>query len=850
MKKAAYAALSFCATSIAGIAVADRAQAQTVVFNVPAGNLANALDAYVRQSGRQIIYRSKDVARAHSPGAVGSLPADVALRGLLAGSGFSALEDPSGAAAIVPAGRSHTSPAPPANRTRAARTAYVANAGAIVGRALSPGGDEPPPPSRPVEAVLPAEPVADIVVTGSRLREEAVQQTPIAVSVFSGAQVEALNASSITALSASVPNLYIAPSNTVGIPEITIRGFSTVGSDVSVEPGIATYIDGVYQPIIAGSLLDLYDVERVEVLRGPQGSLLGKSAAGGAILLTRSRPKFDLGGKAQIEYGNLNTVQAQALVNLPIVKDVLAAKLFASYRHRGEYVENLAPGFDDIGGQRLGSVRAALLFKPTDDFTYYLSADYLWDRSSQQETRNLSGPAVLNCSRFGFCMTDAGRRDVSRINYTPHARSNDNNVTGRGDWTIGGVKLTSVTGYRKYDSINFIDLDATPAPTFEAKGTEISLESISQELRLASGDGDSRLKWLIGGFKSHSKATFISRTTTLGTDRVASQRSIRDSAALFAHVDFDLSDAINLSVGARRSWDRVRHSYASARIGTVVVPYTNSERARFHNTSVEAGAQYKFSPTKMIYARYAEGYRGGGFVGLPASPAAAASFSPETSASYEVGAKTEWLDKRLLINVTLYQVDYTDLQRTTNALGANNTFVQVTANVADSTTKGIELETVIKPVDGLTLRLSGGYLDAKYGKYFSTSPATGLPIDLSGSRFPYAPKYTFAINPEYRIDLGEPLLGFDTLTLRGRLNHISSINVSTGLAPVGNQPGYTLLDASADLASVNGRFRVSIYGRNLGNRRYKTFAGDLAGIVQYANFGPPRTFGVLLGINF
>jgi iron complex outermembrane receptor protein len=254
----------------------------------------------------------------------------------------------------------------------------------------------------------------------------------------------------------------------------------------------------------------------------------------------------------------------------------------------------------------------------------------------------------------------------------------------------------------------------------------------------------------------------------------------------------------------------------------------------------------------MIYFRYAQGYREGGFNGAPGNAAAAIGFGPETSTGYEVGAKTTWLDGALLLNVALFDVKFKGLQRVVTVALPSGFVGTVTQNAANADTKGIEIQSVLKPVEGLTFRANFGYLDAKYVKYTSLNPATGAIIDLSGQPLTFAPKYTAMGAVDYHTNLGtNGFLGFDTLDGHAMVNWRSSFEMSNSLLPVGHQPGYATTDLSIDLVH-DGKvgYSLGFYVKNVFDKYYQDWATAVAGFVEarYDNIG--RTFGVSLGAKF
>jgi len=699
----------------------------------------------------------------------------------------------------------------------------------------------------------------NIVITGSRLREESVQDTPLAVSVLSADTVENLHTTDIRGLAAIVPNLNVTPQGaTPNAAVVNLRGFGVVSTDISVEPGISIYVDGVYQSIITGAMSNLFDVERIEVLRGPQGTLLGRNASAGAILIRRTRPSNEFEGRGQLEYGTFNLFQAQGLVNVPIVDDVLASKFYVHFRRRENFVENQVVPNGDLGGQDRGSLRAALLFTPTDNFTLYLTGDYQWDRSPQIGARGVSTPTNLICVIGGICDgPDTDGYQVTSATFLDDPFADEYNLTANADWNLGGATVTTILGYRRYDQTTNVDLDNTPLPFLEVFDNRTVLDQHSAELRLVSNEGGGldlggRLAWLVAAYYSRADAYQEQGTRSLGTNRTQAQSSLKDTYAVFGQVNFDIIEPLTVTLGARHSWDDVTHRFNLASLGTDYQPLDNTQSASFENTSFEAGLRYTIDATKMVYVRYAEGYRGGGFIGLPGSLAASEPpYGPETSESYEIGARTEFLDRMLQFNLTLFDVRFADLQRTTALAGPNNTFVQTTANVARARTRGVELESVLRPLDALSFRTAIGYLDAKYTRYLVTNP-DGSTTDLSGTPFNFTAKWTLAGSVNYRHSFDERFIGFDAIDFYAAADWRSRMVVSnTATDPVGDQPPYALVNLGINFhAEGPVGYSLGLYVNNVFDQRYKAYANNVANLVSYIYDNEGLTAGVTFGVNF
>jgi iron complex outermembrane receptor protein len=252
----------------------------------------------------------------------------------------------------------------------------------------------------------------------------------------------------------------------------------------------------------------------------------------------------------------------------------------------------------------------------------------------------------------------------------------------------------------------------------------------------------------------------------------------------------------------------------------------------------------------MIYFRYSEGYRGGGFIGFPGSAAAAVSYDPETARSYEGGVRTGWFNDRLLFNVTLFKTDFSNLQRSAAVPAPNGGFVQVTANVAAATTKGFEIESVASLGRHFRLRANVGYLSARFTDYSVINTATGELQDLSSTPFPFAPKWTVSVSPELTLPLHRTIMGFDTLDLRGRLGWQSTVYVSSAtINDFGLQRDYALFDASARLSGESG-LSLTLFVKNLFDRHYITSHSNPSNLVDVVADGAPRTIGINIGYRF
>ena len=614
----------------------------------------------------------------------------------------------------------------------------------------------------------------------------------------------------------------------------------------------------IYQVINTGSLTDMYDLESVEVLRGPQGALLGKSSGAGAILLRRSRPTGEFGGRAQVEYGTKNLTNIQGLVNFPIVENILSGKMYANVRKRDPYVRNLAIPGADLSGEDSRSIRGALLYTPNDSLEVYLSADYKADRSDQQGGRNMSGPGTIICDAFQVCADGSSvSRNQTRANFVKSPKIDENNITADVVWTGNSISVKSLTGYRDFELMNNQDLDYLDGSYLEIFDAQQKVEQFSQEFRVMSEPGggldlDGRLVWLVAGYYGHSKADMNQGLRAFGAATHQAQKLIRDNYAIFGHFDYEIMNDLYVSAGVRRSWDKIDHDFSLALPQTTPPDTVYSHDTSFNNTSSEIGLKYHFDSNLMVYIRYSEGYRSGGFVGLPGSLEAATEYDPETSKSYEMGVKSSWYDGRFMTNLTVFETEFDDLQRIISRPGPGNTFIQVTDNAATAKTRGVEFESLLKITDSFSVGANIGYLDAKYTDYVTTNPDTGASVDLSDQPLTFSPKWTANIRADYRAEIKKAnTFGFDSVDYFINFSWQDDYEMSNILHPIGLQKSYSIVDASVSLSGGGeNRYSVTAYVDNLFDEEYLLWPGAVAGVLTFQTENIGRTVGVKLSFDF
>jgi iron complex outermembrane receptor protein len=696
----------------------------------------------------------------------------------------------------------------------------------------------------------------EIVVTAQK-RTQNVQDVPISISVISGEALQQQGAASLVDYAAYTPGMQVTNSGTPGQATITLRGIAPLNSAQTV--GI--YLDD--GPVGSSSIynragnfaLDLlpYDIERVEVLRGPQGTLYGASSIGGLLKYVTVQPSTtDFSVRAGIEGFTIKNAGglgwgAQAMVNAPIVQDKLGISASFSWRSSPGWVDsvNNASLKDQNDYEQRGG-RVALLWTPTPELSVKLSG--IWQ--SIDSDGNASYAADLNGNRVG--------NGHSNNNYLaePYAFDLDY-YAATIDYDFGGATLTSATTYSKTRSVQVQDASqifgslfplltggAIPAG-LSPFSIDLGLKKWTQEVRLSSASGG-RLEWMIGGFFTDEKSSNyqIARSfdkngnviAPLDPLAIAQLPAAYKEYAVFGNGTFRFTDQLHLTAGVR--WARNEQDFRQISEG-VIVPTSNTPGSSAENVvTYSVSPQFRFSDDGMIYARVASGYRPGGpNVVLPGVPP---TVDADRITNYEIGLKTDIADRLLSLDVALFYMDWKDIQVVRSFGGINGQ-----ANGGKAVSKGVEGTVILRPAAGLSLTATGAYTDATLSEDVPE-------IDgLDGDRLPAVPKFSGAVRAEYQFELGGGTAGSFGAGLRhtgGRLSRVESDPLVLREKP------YTSLDLNASV-SFDGHWTVRAYARNLLDNKgdmSRGLATDGLNRPTYVAISPlqPRTIGVALDLAF
>lgn len=728
----------------------------------------------------------------------------------------------------------------------------------------------PPPPS---ETAADDGRLEEIVVTARR-QSETLREIPTSISVFNTADLVKNNIRGIGDYALKSPNIAIQEGPTRSENNISIRGISNIGSGLNTS--FAFYVDEL-NVISISSNPQLQDIERVEVLRGPQGTFFGRNAAGGAINISTRKPGPELGGNASLEYASFDTWEGTAVVNLPLT-DSFFLRAVGNYYETDGFIRNVNP----VGGsndERNVQGRLAARWLASDRLTFDLSFTKADEESGLENgvPTHILYPATRNLIRTSVPVTDGlppyprNRRLVNQNN--PKQADFDFTIwNGRVSLDAGPFTITSVTGYGENQRVATGDVDATSRDAVNiSRATE--RESFSQELRLASASRNP-IRWVLGGIYADERrdgdlsVIAGSQSPIPVPSGTVIRRTLEDgkteSWAVFGEADWHVTDRLTLTYGGRYSSDEVTQAQTITSAGPmglrqqVFAPVSKS----FDAYTSKFAARYDLSEQVTAYAVASQGYRTGGVQLDPAlvNP----SFEPEKLWNYEAGLKGTLFDQRLRFSASGFYIDWTDLQVQTNvnrldpATGAL-VLTNGIENAASASSLGAELELRAKPADMLELGFTAGYLDSKYDSYPAAriTDARGT-IDLSDKRLLNSPKWSLSADAQLNFDIGEA-----RAFVRGEWAYRSSIvsdnivyvPVSAWIVPVTEAfsfpyriPGFGVWNFRA--GATWGRYSLTAYVQNAFNRNYYT--GTFDDLYQSGTHVrvQPRRFGIRLAAEF
>ena len=744
-----------------------------------------------------------------------------------------------------------------------AQTAIGGQAATEVPAAPSPTA-VPGQDSQVGEPPQPANALGDVVVT-ARKREERLQDVPVSVSVVNGDALLAQGAVNVQDVARVAPGLFyqsIEPSR----PNIYLRGIGTRSFDAGAESSVGTFVDGVYIGRFGGQLQDLVGVDRIEVLKGPQGALFGRNTIGGAINVITKKPTDKTEARVSGTYGRQShfdgdTYGGSAILSGPLVAGKLFGLISASHNHLDGFQLATNTG-QRYNGSTSDSVRGRLVWQAADEFQLDLIGDYLWSNNRLGFRGSDVGglrPAIF-LAKPG--LTSPVNPDPYKFTTTPGVRDSERHGGGvslTANYDGEAVALTSITAYRGGYQVGSSDLDGTAVDTLQNPILEDSSQ-FSQELRLSSvPDGaltfGNRINWLIGSYY-YSEDIDRSEGIRVGTDNALiafnggvpwtnlSTVSVNTrSYALFGQVGVKITDELKLDAGLRYSSDRKRAVIgASSPVLTPFIVPVNFELNRDRTwTSLDPSVSLSYKPDRdlLLFVNYAKGFKSGALQYQAFTAALAGRVvDPEKVDAYQAGIKADVLSRRLRVNATVFEYKYKNIQVPRIEVPAGGSVPVVTlSNAARSTIRGFEVEGVAVPSDWLRVEYGYAYLDAKFDDYLYSATR-----DFSGNRLTRSPKNTVDLAGIVTVPLGE-----NRLEVRGAMNYLSSFFFEPDNAKVDpgtREPGRALFDLVATL--TRGPYSASIFARNLTDKGYRSSVLNISGVRLNEVYAPRRIVGLTL----
>lgn len=694
-----------------------------------------------------------------------------------------------------------------------------------------------------------------VTVTATR-RAESLQKVPVAVSVVDGEQLERDNRNGVASIVQQVPSLNFRTGASNKDTSLFIRGVGTISTSPGVEPTVATVIDGVVYGRPGQATLDLLDLERIEVLRGPQGTLFGKNASAGVLNIVTKAPTEETHGYIDQSYYSGNESRTRFGIGGSLIPDTLKGSLTTLFGSYDGNVDNRANGHEVNGYNRKG-VRGKLEFTPNDDLTLTLAADYM--QSHDDAPNGVVSKALTPAFAGALAPVSASghSRDIAS-DYRSHVEDINKGLSAQLDWNLGDYTLTSITAWRGWDNTQWQDGDRLATITSAFPGTEdkgdLSYDQYSQEVRLASPKGEF-VEYVGGLFYMHGKDDETYRRTLVtptGSQRgVADYTTTSDSYSAFGETTLNFTSRLRGIAGLRWTHDDLEYDHRRVSTSTTTVsgiqPGTRSSGSVDEDGwSGRLGVQYDLSDDVMAYVTYSRGYKGPAYnVFFNMQPRDTDALKPETSNTWEAGIKASAWDNRLTSNLAVFHSEYDNYQANFFDTVANQVVTRL-INAGSVSTEGVELDYALQATQNLKLSGALAYTRARIDQ-FSCPAGAAASCNVDGKTLPYSPDWKSYVRADYSIPLANGLdveLGTD-------YSWQSEVQYDISQNPDTKQGAYGIWNASIALADYTNGWRVALLGKNLADKSYSPMLASGSGYIYRAvPRDDERYFGVQLRKDF
>ncbi|MBU6266483.1 MAG: TonB-dependent receptor [Sphingomonadales bacterium] len=751
-------------------------------------------------------------------------------------------------------------------------------------------------PALAQQATTDAGGISEIVVTAQK-KSENLQAVPISVAAVGGAQIASLGVTTLQGLQGAVPNVQIDNfANTPNNAVFSIRGIGVIEPDPYAGNTVSIVSDGVPQFFSMGALLDTYDVNRVEILRGPQGTLFGANTTGGVVNVVTTQPKGELGGYLKFTAGNFQRFDFSGAIEVPLVKDLVTFRLAAINTQRHGWVTNVFNG-KPMGNKNVTAVRPQLMITPSADLKITLQGEYVRARNGAPVVVNGGQTGEANAVPAGtfwngstLPMYTSPCATVGAVCKAPDTFYSGNNEVpdqsnmdtefgvGTINWNNTGIgNLTSITGIKHFVLFEYTDQDGT-AKTNNATRRRTEGKQFSQELRDDFKLGDN-VSGTVGAFYMHTHYDHYQMYhldfALPGYDQFNQQFQSTDSVSAFAQTYYQVTDALKLSGGIRFTHDSIdARSTLDAGLNAPALTSPNwavvamdfqtfkprdlrtgphdldvGGKKSWNNVGWKLGADYTFGHNQMVYASWARGFKSGGYTGrIGVAADGNAPYNPEKVDTFEVGVKTDIVPHRVRFNLSGFYTSYRDMQvaeiyyDTATKVQGNRIL-----NAAKSRIYGFEAETQIVPVDGVTLRGSLAYLNAKYKQFDYIDPVSSKTLSLAGYDLQNAPHWagTIGVNWSAPLPSGSKIVTDVAYMYTGKKFYTAITDT-----PRSTVQATSLVDGTITWHAADDRFTLGLWVKNLFDKHYISTVYDSPGYMGLVGYAPPRQFGASAQMNF
>ena len=674
-----------------------------------------------------------------------------------------------------------------------------------------------------------AQGIEEIVVTAQK-REQSLQDVPASITAFSGDTLDRNGVRQVADFFRSVPGLHFGNHSDMKTSETSIRGIRSESRSAGQDPAVGYYLDEIFLGPGVSAGIDYYDIERIEVIRGPQGTLFGRNTIGGVVNITTRRPTDEFEGYIEVGAGNYSLIETKGAISGPL-NDAVQGRLAFSYLDRDGFGENLVTG-NDVEDANRQSIRGSLTAQPTENLEVFLSADYL---RVDQNTNALETLAYSE-NPGNFLATFLG--GFPGPNQDPYDRDTYGDIDPVEDlemsggtlhvtWSLPFGDLVSVSGYREHEYFSIYASEQTSARwTYSSFPEEV--QRFSQEVRLVSTD-EGNLDWILGAYY-YSQETESEFFGLFGEDLLgflglppgffvfSTGQQEADSVAVFGNVTSRFADRWIFNLGARYTYDDKKIAYIqNDAIGVIGGSREFSSSKDFSEWTPTVSLTYELTDTKNLYATVSKGFKGGGFNDF-IGDATAAGFEPETLWNYEAGFKGAFDDRKLVVNLSVFYMEWDDIQ-----LQADNPntpfFDPATRNAGSAHSQGLELEGLWQPIETLSFNAGLSLLEAEFDEGFLPNGTTPL------RKIPRAPEYTANLEAKYRFNMTSRLKAEMSLQTNFVGPHYLDItNISESKVD-----SYEIVNAQVSISDSSEKWSVSLWAQNLNDNTHLTRFFDVLG---------------------